>query len=447
MKPTLLTDFLALLPVAPIATDAVIHRVSVDSRHVQKGDLFFALPGAQVDGHQFLEEAAKKGAVAAVVHSSYRGPTHSLQLLYVDDVLLTLQQLAKKSVERSAIPIIGVTGSVGKTTTKEFLTTLLRGRKRVFASPGNSNSQIGLPMAILNEASFDEDVFVLEISMSHPGNITKLIEIAPPTIAVVNIVALVHACNFESIAEIAKAKAEIFSRPETKIGIYHLESDYEKMLSEQGVCSKITFSTTNKEADFFLNQRLPELSIQDPSEGVVAIPPLPVLGVHNQHNFLAAVTAARCLGVDWCDIKEQVASLVLPEKRLQVVKKHGALFFNDSYNASELSVKAAIDALPQPNTGRKRIAVLGEMMELGKFSAMCHRSVGIYALDRIDELVCFGEGCLPMAEEWEKQGRRVSWSSDRAGAVAALKQMLQQDDVVLLKGSRSKEVWKVLDEL
>lgn len=430
-----------------LSGDGPVHGFAVDTRQLKPGDLFFALPGAKVDGHSFLEEAAKRGAAGAVVHSSYHGADFGLPLIKSDDVLETLQELARKQVEFAQPRIVGITGSLGKTTTKEFVTTLLKAKYRVASSPGNSNSQIGLPLAILNHSREGNEIVVLEMGMTHPGQIRQLVSIAPPEVAVVTKVALVHACNFESIEEIARAKAEIFSHPLTKVGIYHKESDFGGMLGGSGKCCKRSFSLTGSDADLMLEETADGLTIIEKGGQATMMPTLQVPGRHNNHNFLAAVAVARHFGIGWEDIREAEKRLELPERRMQFVHKRGATFVNDAYNASELSMKAALESLPEPSIGRKRIAVLGGMVELGKFSEGCHRAVARHALGYVDDLFCFGEECLAMCEEWDKAGRKAVWTKDRAGIAAALKKAIKEGDVVLLKGSRSKEVNKVLEEI
>lgn len=449
MKPTALNEIVCLFENRfnnPSSNGYAISGVAVDSRLIKQGDLFFALPGEQTDGHHFLKEAASAGAVAAVVKNSYQGSSFGMPLIYTEDVLKALQQLASAFISKSRSRIVAVTGSLGKTTTKDFIGALLSSKFSVSASPGNSNSQIGLPLAILNHASLEEEILVLEMGMTLPGHISQLIDIAPPVVAIVTTVALVHACNFNSIADIARAKSEIFSHSRTELGIYHKESDYEAVLSRSGNCRKISFSTTSSEADLFLETGLEQYRVKEfDKTGMVA--PLELPGTHNRHNFLAAIAIARYFGMTWEEIRHAQINLKLPERRLQQIEKFGAIFINDSYNASEMSVKAALSTLPEVKIGAKRIAVLGEMVELGKFSEQCHYSVGEYALNYVDRMICFGEGCLPILKCWQKAGRPIIWSPDRAGAVAALRQCLQSGDVVLLKGSRAKGVWKVLDEL
>lgn len=425
--------------------------VAVDSRLVRGGDLFFALKGAKADGHAFLAQAVQKGAKCAVVDRSYDGSAHGLVLIRSDDVLGSLQSFAASVIREQKPRVVGITGSLGKTTTKDFTVALLQGSFRAAASPGNSNSQIGLPLAILNRPADDDEILVLEMGMTHPGQIECLVKIAPPEVAVVTKVALVHAANFESIEGIARAKAEIFSHPATKSGIYHKESDIGGLLRCTGLCAKSAFSSTDPNVGFYL-----ELSagaaviVESGSNGKpirIRLPQLPVPGTHNWHNFLAAASVARYFGVEWADICRRLATLHLPERRLEQIEKDGVVFINDAYNASEHSVKAALESLPEPQAGGRRIAVLGEMAELGKFSEECHRAVGEHALKYVDAVYCFGEGCKAMKEVWEAAGRQVIWGRERCDIVPLLKNEIKRGDVVLLKGSRSKEVNKVIEEL
>lgn len=429
--------------------------VAVDSRLVKSGDLFFALPGAQSDGHAHLAEVAAKGAVSAVVHTSYAGEDFGLPLLRCGDVLQALQELTKAYLQKSKAQIVAVTGSLGKTTTKDFIGHLLKSKYKVSVSPGNSNSQIGLPLAILNHTHPDDEIIVLEMGMTHPGQITKLMQIAIPTVAVVTTVALQHACNFDSIEEIAQAKAEIFAHPDTKVGFYHLESDYGAKLSTTGTCPKISFSTTSETADLFLQGDATKTEfVYSQAAGSefglkshITLAPLTLLGAHNRHNLLAALAVAHYFGISPEQMSASISTMALPERRLERVEKFGATFINDAYNASELSMKAALSCLPTPKPGAKRIAVLAEILELGKFSQQCHQAVGEYALNYVDMMFCYGEGCKPIRECWKAAGKPVVWAPERAEIVAALRSQLQPGDVVLLKGSRSKGVWKVLDEL
>lgn len=446
MRPTSLKEIARLIGGTCDSTK-MTSKVAVDTRLLQEGDLFFALPGAQVDGHSFIEIAASKGAAGAVVSTTYTGPGFGLPLIYVQDVLMALQDLSRAFLKAGKASVVAVTGSLGKTTTKGFIASLLKHKFKVSVSPGNSNSQIGLPLSILNHTSHDDEIIILEMGMTESGQITKLIEIAPPDVAVITTVALVHAVYFDSLEDIAKAKAEIFAHPSTKFGIYHKESDINGALTKSGNCKKISFSTTDLDADIslYLNENI--MKVNDHNRSSDDLPLLEIPGAHNRHNFLAAVSVARHFGMSWDEIRLAQSVLELPERRLQFVEKFGAVFVNDAYNASEMSMKAALNSLPVPKQGGRRIAFFGGIVELGKFSEDCHRSVGRYALDHVDALFCFGTDCLPMFEEWTLAGKPVVWAQERAELVAALKQQLKAGDVVLLKGSRAKGVCKVLDEL
>lgn len=420
-----------------------------DSRLIKPGELFFALNGERVDGHVFLQEVQKKGAVAAVVSKNYPIDVHAngLPLLCVEDSLHALQELAKVALSHCSTRVVAITGSLGKTSTKEFTKTLLSTKYHVAASPGNSNSQVGVPLAILNHSTGHEDILVLEMGMTAPGQIAKLVQIAPPEVAVITTVSLVHACNFNTLEEIGLSKAEIFSHPKTRLGILHRDISNFDDLCRVGACHKISFSTTSSQADYACDESGP-LNLQARLEKTtVSLNHLPVPGKHNIHNLLAAIAVARHFNVGWEDIKRGISHLSLPDRRLQFVQHRDILFLNDSYNAAEQSVKAALESLPQPNGNGRKIAVLGSMLELGKFSYDCHHRVGEFALNHVERMYCLGEECLPIYEIWKKANRPVQFFKNRADLVLCLKNDLKASDVVLLKASRSKELWKVLDEI
>lgn len=411
---------------------------ATDSRQAKPGTLFFALKGARADGHEFLADVAEKGAVGAVVHESYKGPSFGLHLIFVKDVLDALQQLARECLVRCNPRVVAVTGSVGKTSTKEFISTLLRRKYRVAASPGNSNSQVGLPLSILNHLQETDQILVQEMGMTEAGQLSRLISIAPPEVAVITSVALVHACNFESLSGIAMAKAEVFGSPGTKLGIVLKECE---AMCRVGDFLKMTFSIGDSGADYYLDGE----NLFVFGEFVSQVGELPVPGEHNRQNLLAALAVARYFSLEWEEM--ELSKLALPERRLQFVEKKGVRFVNDSYNASLLSMKASLRSLPKPEAGNKTVAILGEMLELGKFSETCHREVGEAALSVVDHMICYGEGCGPIAACWENAERPVAWTCNKVEMMRIIRDTVKPGDVVLLKGSRANELWKVLEEL
>lgn len=424
--------------------DRPVSGFSVDSRILQPGNLFFALPGAKVDGHQYIAEVASKGASGVVVSKNYSGPSHHLPLIYVDDTLVALQTVAKEALSHSNGKIVAVTGSLGKTTTKEFIASLLRKKFRVMASPGNSNSQIGVPLSILNNVKGDEEILVLEMGMTESGHIRRLLEIAPPDIAVITTVALVHAENFESLEGIARAKAEILTHPKTALGIFPNDLPiYKEVMQGNTSCYKMTFSLENQEANYYLEENEGQFRIYENNE-VVTLPALTLPGRHIRHNFLAALAVARNLGLAWRDIQKALPLLKLPERRFEQVERFGVLFINDSYNASEQSIKAALEILPVPKPGKKRIAIIGEICFLGRFSEGCHQAVGEASLKCIDSMICLGKGCGPIVDCFKQAERPVSWCASLEEVVKELKKQIEPGDVVLLKGSNKHNLWNVL---
>ncbi len=388
---------------------------AVDSRNVQKGHLFFALKGARSDGHAHLEEVAKRGALAAVVRRDYAGPEYGLELIRVEDPLRKLQEMG---AEKLRVPVIGITGSVGKTTTKEFVAGLLEGWAKVFKTPGNYNGQIGLPLSLLSLR--DEEVAVLEMGISGVGEMERLVEMAPPQIAVLTGCHAVHLEFFPSFDALKREKGQIFSRTETQWGVVpgHLQelcTGQKKIVGEE------------------YTHRLEAGVLEVLERGrVVVRTPWTLPGEHNAYNFLMAAVAARLYGAPWSHIQERARALTLPGKRLEIVTKRGVTFINDAYNASRPSMLGALQVLAA-TPGKRRLAVLGEMTELGTVSPAEHRAV--YDVAQQYKLFLLGNN-------WPKSN------------VYENKKLLQQDlyceiregDVVLVKGSKRWELWTVVEE-
>ncbi len=419
-----LSEAASLLDLPMISTTQLISQVVADSRLVRQGALFFALRGTRVDGHDFLQEVAERGAVGAVVDEQYVGSDFGLVLLRVPHVLLALQQMGKRRLQRKRVRVVAVTGSVGKTTTKEFIADLLSERYRVTRSPGNANSQVGVPLSILNMPE-NQEVIVLEMGMSAKGQIEKLVEIAPPEVAVVTKIGLSHAEYFSDIEAIAAAKAEIFSHPDTRIGVIGRSSSHYAVLHTTGSCEKL------------IGPSLEEIDVRFT---------LPFQASHLCENFALAASVAHIFGLTWEEIISRSSSLKPHRNRFEQFKNKGVLFINDSYNASPESMSAALENMPAPSGDGRRVAVLGEMKELGRFSEESHRKIGRLALSKVDHLFCYGAACRPMIEVFTEVGRSVEFLQDFEGLRRRLFSFLQEGDVVLVKGSNSNGLWKLFDE-
>ena len=418
------------------ANQVLVQGIAIDSRKILPGDLFFALPGNKVDGHAFLQEAVSKGAVGAIVHESYQDVSLKLPVLRVPDVLVALQDLARKTLAKRSSKVIAITGSLGKTTTKDFASALLATRYKVFSSPLSYNSQATVPLSILM-AEGTEEYLILEMGMTHAGNIENLISIAPPSIALITTVAIQHASNFsDGLLGIGREKAMIFTHPKTELGLLHHDIPHYDEVISAGMCPKKTFSMHSQEAHYFLEKTSQGARIhvkgEEPYEIDLDLP----LKVHYQ-NFLAATALARSLDVPWHLIREVAPFLKLPSMRFEQVEKQGILFINDAYNANPDSMKAALESLPTAKPGGKVIAVLSEMDALGAYTKEGHAQVAEMALLHADHLLCLGAHCKIMCTIWNRAQMPAELFECRSSLASVLKQLAKPGDVVLLKGARA----------
>lgn len=414
-----------------------IHRltgVQVDSRYIQPGHLFFALEGKTVDGHAFLKEAQKKGAIAAVVSRPVSDT--DLELIVVKDVLATLQQMARLFLQQTDSYKIAVTGTVGKTTTKEMVSTLLSSKYTVGKTFKNQNSQIGLPLSILNLEG-QEQVYVLEMGMTRKGQIQNLCDLVEPNAAILTKASLVHAENFHSLDQIVQAKLEIFDHKKTNIKI--LDYELYQFASVRKIQDTISFSLTDRRADFYLDGKI----LYEKNKQVAIIDP-PFSEEHFMHDLLAAMALCRTVGLDYYEITENVSKIETPKMRFEKIQIGDVLFINDAYNASLVSMKAAIRHMPKLK-GKRTIGVLGSMLELGRFSRDCHKEVALEAVKYLDTVFCIGKECLTITESFQAVGKQGFFFEDLPSLVRRLKEYMQSKDVVLVKGSRSMNLEKLFE--
>jgi len=430
------------------AQKGLIKGYAFDSRKIGHGELFFALKGAKCDGHAFLEEVAKRGAMAAVVSRGYKGPTQGLPLFFVDNVTDALQALARESMKGFCGTVIGITGSFGKTTTKEFLAQLLNPKDLIAKTIGNANSQVGLPLFLLN-AKAKEGILIVEMGMSSPGQIKTLVSIIPPKIALVTGIALAHVDGFTNGLEgIAEAKAEIFSHPETKKGFISSSIACYPPLLNAGTMAKTTFGVFPEKADTVLhkwnNQWNNQWIIEERGKKTAPFS-LPFTETHLCENFLAAAVLARSVGMEWEEIFSRAHLLAPFPLRYEKVEREGILFINDCYNANPTSMRAALANLPKPKPGRKTIAVLGEMPGLAQFSEREHREVGIFAKERVDYLFCYRTNTTPLLEAYQKSGSPAEYFEDFAALKKRVFEIAKEGDCVLIKGANDNQLWRILD--
>jgi UDP-N-acetylmuramoyl-tripeptide--D-alanyl-D-alanine ligase len=419
----------------------------IDSRAARPAAVFFALKGNKVDGHDFLQEVAVKGAVAAIVDESYRGSDYGMVLLHVPNVIFSLQQLAKELQKRRKQEIIGITGSVGKTTTKEFIATLLGQKYTVTKTPGSFNSQVGMPLALLNDIGTAK-FFVVEMGMQKPGEIKQLVEIAPPKIAVIINIGRQHQTFFPltGIDGIARAKSEILTHKTTEHGVIHAPAMSYESISKEGLFPKTTFARGPLRADFVWNDfLLGDWSIEWKGRSIPKME-LPFTESHFYDDFLAAVAVVKILGLSWEEIALGALQLKLPDRRFQKIEKNGVIFINDCWNADPMSMQAALKNIPSVAAGGKVVGVLSHMGELGSYSEQGHAEVATSALSIIDCLFCIGEKSQQMVNVFIQAGRFAKMFSDRGALKEAVFQIVKPGDVVLIKGSNAFRLWEIIEE-
>ncbi|MCS4487056.1 UDP-N-acetylmuramoyl-tripeptide--D-alanyl-D-alanine ligase [Staphylococcus americanisciuri] len=428
--------------------DVVIQGVTIDSRHVESGQLFVPFKGEHVDGHRFSAQALEDGAAATFfqTNSDIMPPTEG-PVIYVEDTLQALQQLAAAYMREVAPVVIAVTGSNGKTTTKDMLENTLAADFKVQKTQGNYNNEIGMPLTIL-ALEPDTQVSILEMGMSGFGEIELLSKIAQPNFAIITNIGESHMQDLGSRAGIAKAKFEVIAGLKEQ---GHLLYDGDEPLLTELVEENASVHATSI-GTASTNDVCCEVIAHDET-GITFVLNnketyrIPVLGAHNMKNATYAIAVARELGVDPETIQQQLQQLELTGMRMQkFTAQNGAVVINDAYNASPTSMKAAIDTIAQM-TGRK-ILVFGDVLELGPQSAALHAEVGRYLRDKeIEVLFTFGDASKALCEAGALYVDRATHFASKAELTEVLSAMLKSDDIVLVKGSRGMKLEEVVDAL
>lgn len=419
---------------------------SIDSRSIKPHELFFAIKGDRFDGHDFVASALDRGAEAAVVSNSFAG---SGNLLRVEDPLVALQALARKVRHIWGKTVIGVTGSAGKTTTKEAIAQVLTSRYNVLKSEGNLNNHFGLPLQLLRIQP-ETEFYVSEMGMNHAGEIAALAKIAEPNVGVVTMVAPVHLEFFDSIAGIAKAKKELIDAlPADGTAILNKDDEFVSKFNEGRSGPAIYFGTA-KSADVRAENIVEhggegsEFDLIANGERVHTH--LPLVGRHNVHNALAAVAVGVSQGVSAKQAAEALSQLSPSDKRGQVVEIGGATVINDCYNSNPKALESMVDALMGMKAER-HIVVAGEMLELGSAGEELHRECGRYMAQRgVSQLIGVRGLAKPMVEAAKDAGLRAEFFATPEEAGEWLAGNAKKGDAVLLKASRGVKLEKAIEE-
>ncbi len=429
--------------------EAVAVGYSIDSRTIQPGELFFAVKGDRLDGHDYVEAALQAGAASAVVQSDRAQRfADASRLLIVEDTLIALQRLGAAVRRMWAKPLIGVTGSAGKTTTKDIIAHVLSTRHQVLKSQGNLNNQFGMPLQLL-KLEPEHEMAVIEMGMSHAGEIRDLAALAEPNCGVVTMVAPVHLEFFDSIAGIARAKYELIeSLPAGGIAVLNADDHYVSQFGRDFHGRVVTFGLQKQAAVVAKNIEAHGAigSVFDVVvEGHAVRGTLPLLGEHNIYNALAGIAVGLEYGVPLETAVESLASLTAGDKRGVVIHIGGATVINDCYNSNPKALESMVRSLAQIQAQR-HIVVAGEMLELGASGEMLHRDSGRH-MGRYGIAKLLGVRGLAkaMVEGAREAGVDAEFVATPEEAGEWLKREVESGDALLVKASRGVRLERALD--
>jgi UDP-N-acetylmuramoyl-tripeptide--D-alanyl-D-alanine ligase len=428
--------------------DVVTSSVVIDSREIKPDSVFFAIKGERLDGHQFLDQALAAGRGAVVSRVPEHVPAGK-GLVRVDDTTTALQELARAIRESSDFLLIGITGSAGKTTTKEMIATLIGTERRTFKSWGNFNNLIGCPLCIDNTPD-DAQVVVSEMGMNHKGEIARLAGLTHPDIGVYTNIGPVHIEFFGTIEKIAEAKRELLEnvKPGGTI-VINVDNKYVMDISRNFAGPKVTYGidhdamfrpTEVRERGLLgTSFKLKEFAIE-----------LPLPGRHNLENLLAAIATARTVGISWDGIFRGIEQLKPAYHRGVIVPFRGATLYDDTYNSNPYALKRALELMEQADVKGRRIAVIGDMLELGEREHEFHRESGAAIPPSVDVVIAVG----PRSQSLLDGARSSGFADDRLHhfdkaeeAGEFLKDFIRDGDLVLIKASRGIGLDKIVSQL
>lgn len=431
--------------------DSLIEKYSIDTRSINKGDMYVAIKGENVDGNNYISDAFQKGAIGCITNSNI--PNNFFQkykdkiIIKVNDTVLALQQIAAYIRMQYNIPVIAITGSVGKTSTKDIIANVVSQKFNVLKTEGNLNNHIGLPLTLLNLDN--QNAIVVEMGMSHLGEISVLSKIAKPTIAVITNIGTSHIGNLGSRENILKAKLEILDGMEEN-GSIVLNNDNDLLHDwVQNKTYKNIYTYGINNISNFVAKNICEntfSSVFNINENEIKIN---VSGTHFIYNALAAYCVGKLLNINENDIINGISHFKLTEKRMETRKiRLNSILIEDYYNASFESTSMALDVLSKLKAS-KRIAVLGDILELGNFSEKIHKKLG-QELNKynIDVLITVGEAAKNIAMEAEKNGtNKIYLCENNKDAINILKNEIQDNSAILIKASHGMNFGEIAKEI
>lgn len=433
-----------------------VENFSKDTRTIQKGDIYIGIKGEKFDGSNFLNQALDAGATAVIISNiqiskeekeKYKDKT----IIQVEDTFEALYEIAKYKRSLYNIPVIAVTGSVGKTSTKDIIASVVSQKYKTLKTEGNNNNNIGLPLTILKLK--DHEALVVEMGMNHFGEISLLTNIAKPTLAVITNIGTSHIGNLGSRENILKAKLEILEGMKIPRVIINNDNDLlHKWYEENKEKIEIHTYGINNSSDVIaekieLGEEKSKFVVKTSSEKVNI--GVPVGGEHFVYNALCGFIVGKVLGLTAKEIQNGISKFELTKKRMDIrVLKNGATLINDSYNASYESMKASLKYLSS-RTDLRKIAVLGDMLELGDFSKELHEKVGEeVANDNIDVLICRGEFAKNIISKANKNKKtQCILLQNNEEILSKLQEILKEGDGVLIKASNGMKFYEICQKL
>lgn len=443
-------------------TEKECKNYSKDTRTIKKGDTYIGIKGEKFDGSSFWKDALNNGAETVIINNIKLNEIEEYKkrnknIIQVEDTIKAIGEMAsykmKIQKEKYNLKVVGVTGSVGKTSTKDIIANVLSKKYKVLKTEGNNNNHIGLPLTILRLQ--DEEIAVIEMGMNHFGEISYLTKIAKPDIAVITNIGTSHIGNLGSRENILKAKLEILEGMDKKkivinndndlLNKWYLENKNNIEIHTFGIKNESEFNVKNiklkeNSSEFICENKNEKINIE-----------VPVGGEHFILNALCGLTVGKLLNLNNEEIKNGIKDFKLTAKRMEINHlKNNITIINDSYNASYESMKASISNLKNMN-GERKIAVLGDMFELGDFSEKLHREVGteIYK-NKIDKLYLIGNYSKFIGEEAEKEGYKkenIFYFENKEELFNNLKNNLKSGDVILIKASNGMKLFEIAEKL
>ena len=442
--------------------NTICENYCIDTRNLEVGDTYIAIKGEKFDGNSFWEEAFNKGANIAILNKcnieenlKEKYSKNNKCIIEVENTIEAIGKMAlyKRNLYKNKIKIIGITGSVGKTSTKDLIASVVSEKYKTLKTEGNKNNNIGLPLTILSLK--DEEVAVIEMGMNHFGELSYLSKIAKPDIAVITNIGTAHIGILGSRENILKAKLEILEGMENKTVIINNDNDLlNKWNNEQNKNLKIYTCGIENESDIMA------INIKEFSENSefdvkynkkITKCNIPVPGKHFVFNSLYAFICGKLLKMSDEQIVSGIKKFKLTSGRMEINKlKEDIIIINDAYNASYDSMKASITTLQKMN-GKRKIAVLGDMLELGIFSEKLHRDVGIEVYkNKINMLFLIGKNAKFIGEEAEKNGfnkNNIFYFENKENLIRKLEEILKSGDTILVKASKALKLWEVAQKI